>query len=472
VNSTLGNTSGPARYASAIAFCLALGFSQASVGDGLSKLKDVMNALSQGGDFSENFEAPATSNYTVVHAGKMFRTQRNTWSVESGSIDIVNTKVRTETIPFDGNQVIDMAGSPGAGVMSTSLRTKPGQPYEFAIRFGRNNGIGRTPARATVQIGGATPLLTQELVHDPGQVPFNQMLEYTGSFVADGTNTVLRISSLNAGSHGLTVDGISIKKAAAMSATAATLVSNVALKGVATQSSTAYDGPQYNGSGPASRANDGNTDGQYDHGSVSCTGQQLGWWQVKLDQPYALDTVNIWNRTDCCSTRINPFRVNVYLGTKLVTSVEHNVMPTSNNFAINLDGVVGDRVRVELERADWLQLAEVQVFGKPNQAVSNVNGDYTYLVPGFQGQGVATVTQIDNEVHIYTTWKPIGGGPHAEYKGKLVGDTITGEWYSLYKKQGWFKFVGQVRSNGDIDFSRSDDPINSNIKKVVLTKAR
>lgn len=472
MNSIPENTSGPARYSCAIAFCLALTFSQASFGDGRGKLKNVMKALGQGGDFSENFEAPVTSNYTVVQAGQSFRTQRNTWSVESGSIDIVNTKVRTETVPFDGSQVIDMAGSPGAGVMSTSFRTKPGNTYDFAIRFGRNNGIGRTPARATVQIVGATPLLTQELVHDPGRVPFNQMLEYTGSFVADGTSTVLRISSLNAGSYGLTVDGISIKKAAAVPATAAASLANVALKGVASQSSTAYDGPQYNGSGPASRANDGNTDGQYDHGSVSHTGQQQGWWQVKLDQPYALDSVKIWNRTDSYSTRINPFRVNVYLGKTLVTSVEHNVMPASNVLEINLDGAVGDRVRVELERADWLHMAEVQVFGKPNQAVRSVNGDYTYLVPGFQGQGVATVTQIDNEVHIYTTWKPFGNGPHAEYKGKLVGETITGEWYYHYKKQGWFKFVGQVRSNGDIDFSQSDDPINSNTKKVVLTKAR
>ncbi len=75
---------------------------------------------------------------------------------------------------------------------------------------------------------------------------------------------------------------------------------NVAPLGVATQSSTAYDGPQFKGSGPASRAIDGDTNGQYTHGSVSHTGSELGWWQVVLDQAYVPSAESCPTATSIC----------------------------------------------------------------------------------------------------------------------------------------------------------------------------
>ena len=242
---------------------------------------------------------------------------------------------------------------------------------------------------------------------------------------------------------------------------------NVAPLGTASQSSTAYDSPQFNGSGPASRANDGDTNGQYAHGSVSHTQSEQGWWQVKLDKAYVLDGATIWNRTDCCTARVNPFTVDVYLGDTLVSSVKHNAMPDTNSLKINLKAAVGDRVHVAMERPDYLHLAEVQVFGEP---VRDVSGEYTYL-----GNGVATVKQNGADIRILCTWTPIANGPHYEIKGKFVGDavagdTIVGEWYSRYAKKGWFRFVAKVSPNGNIDFSQSDDTINAGMKKVVLTK--
>jgi hypothetical protein len=59
---------------------------------------------------TENFEAPASSNYTVVRAGQSFATLTRTWTVEAGSIDIVNARVRREAAAFDGTQAIDLAG--------------------------------------------------------------------------------------------------------------------------------------------------------------------------------------------------------------------------------------------------------------------------------------------------------------------------------------------------------------------------
>ncbi len=68
---------------------------------------------------------------------------------------------------------------------------------------------------------------------------------------------------------------------------------NLALKGKASQSSTAFDGP-------ANLAIDGNTNGEYEDGkSVTHTEQQDNpWWEVDLGGAKPIDSVVVWNRTD------------------------------------------------------------------------------------------------------------------------------------------------------------------------------
>jgi len=101
----------------------------------------------------------------------------------------------------------------------------------------------------------------------------------------------------------------------------------------------------------------------------------------------------------------------------------------------------------------------------PAMAVRDLRGEYAYL-----GRGIATVTQSGNDVQVKSTWTPFGAGPHGEMRGKLVGNTIEGHWYSLYLNKGWYRWVAQVLPNGDLDFSQSDDPINQNMKRVVMTR--
>ena len=189
---------------------------------------------------AESFEAPLSSNYTVVRAGQTLRTRNHAWQVEQASIDIVNTSVRHEAAPYDGNQVIDLAGSPGPGVMSTRFATTPGQRYTLVVHYARNNGIGRTPAVARVEVVGAALLLQQELRHDPVRLPFNAWREYRASFRADSAQTTLRFASHNAGNFGLLVDAVTVTgrdpgapaKDAAMAATAPrATVSPVAMTG-------------------------------------------------------------------------------------------------------------------------------------------------------------------------------------------------------------------------------------------------
>jgi hypothetical protein len=67
---------------------------------------------------------------------------------------------------------------------------------------------------------------------------------------------------------------------------------NVALKGKAKQSSTEYGGE-------AKRANDGNTNGDYNANSVCHTGtEDNAWWEVDLGKTVPIEKVVIWNRTD------------------------------------------------------------------------------------------------------------------------------------------------------------------------------
>ncbi len=82
---------------------------------------------------------------------------------------------------------------------------------------------------------------------------------------------------------------------------------NVAVRGKATQSSTAYDGP-------ASRAIDGKTNGAYSDGTSTHTreGTVNPWWEVDLGRAVSIEKIVVWNRTDgAFGDRLANFNVRV-----------------------------------------------------------------------------------------------------------------------------------------------------------------
>ncbi len=86
---------------------------------------------------------------------------------------------------------------------------------------------------------------------------------------------------------------------------------NVAPRGKASQSSTYADA---DADAVASRANDGNTAGDYHRGSVSHTAvnQRHPWWEVDLGEDTAIEQVVVWNRTDGDTTsRLDGFQLSV-----------------------------------------------------------------------------------------------------------------------------------------------------------------
>jgi len=137
---------------------------------------------------------------------------------------------------------------------------------------------------------------------------------------------------------------------------------DVALAGTASQSST-YS---WYISLAAQNAIDGNTDGDVYDGSVTHTNFDTNaWWQVQLTQLYDIESIVLWNRTDCCSDRLSNFMVSVYDGTTVVWSADFYTGGGYPDPSLSITlpaGTVGDEVRVSLNGTNYLSLAEVQVF--------------------------------------------------------------------------------------------------------------
>ena len=97
------------------------------------------------------------------------------------------------------------------------------------------------------------------------------------------------------------------------------------------------------------------------------------WWEVDLGSIELIDEIIIWNRTDCCTTRLSNFRVLVSeqpFGDRSLAELEAD----SSILSLSIDaldgptetlsiGRVGRYVRVQLAGTNYLSLAEVEVMG-------------------------------------------------------------------------------------------------------------
>jgi hypothetical protein len=97
--------------------------------------------------------------------------------------------------------------------------------------------------------------------------------------------------------------------------------------------------------GLSNLAVDGNTDGNWTNGSVTQTldgrAEMEPWWQVDLGGVVAIDSIRIWNRTDCCDQRLkgfylfvsdNPYNTNTLVGTLAQTGVTRFVQPGIDHY--------------------------------------------------------------------------------------------------------------------------------------------
>ena len=134
-----------------------------------------------------------------------------------------------------------------------------------------------------------------------------------------------------------------------------------------------------NDSTGAAAAVDGNTDGNFRDGSVTATNADgNAWWQVDLGASSSIGSIFIWNRTDCCGSRLSDYWIFVsdtpfaaldtpatLLAREGTQSFDMSVygVPNPNVAPALVNAIQGRYVRVQLKGAGYLSLAEVQVFG-------------------------------------------------------------------------------------------------------------
>lgn len=192
----------------------------------------------------------------------------------------------------------------------------------------------------------------------------------------------------------------------------------------------------YSADGVASHAVDGNTSGKWTDGSVTHTQAELSpWWQVDLGSSQYVGAVELYNRTDCCSERLNNFSLLVsddgsnwqswgYPG-KVGARVSFGVNRSARYVKVQLNSTgAADRI---------LSLAEVKVYAPPNLA---------------QGK---TATQS-------TTYFALGAASHAvdgSTDGSIPNGSVT---HSDAELSPWWQVdLGSVQNAGRIDlYNRTD----------------
>ena len=202
---------------------------------------------------------------------------------------------------------------------------------------------------------------------------------------------------------------------------------NLALNKTASQSSTG-------GGGPASRAVDGNTNGIYGYGSVAHTGNINGvqdYWQVDLGQMADIDYIEVWNRTDCCASRLTNYHIFVsdnaianttVAGTQSETGVDdyHQSGQAGTPTTITMNtNQMGRYVRLQLESTtDPINLAELKVFGT---YVNVTNSDPTDIA---LSNNITTENNTVNEIiGSFTTTDVDSGDAHTYSLVSGTGDS-------------------------------------------------
>ncbi|MFK7776235.1 MAG: discoidin domain-containing protein [Saprospiraceae bacterium] len=150
-----------------------------------------------------------------------------------------------------------------------------------------------------------------------------------------------------------------------------TTTSNIALGKTATQSGTQLNAD-------ASRAVDGITDGNFWGAPTTTLTNWVAnaWWEVDLGENSNIETINLWNRTDCCAD----FFGNYYVLVSDVPFTSQDLNSSINQAGVTsfLETGIADRpttinvfgtgqyVRIQLVGTSFLAISEVEIIGCTN----------------------------------------------------------------------------------------------------------
>ncbi|MBV9505494.1 MAG: discoidin domain-containing protein [Acidobacteriia bacterium] len=137
------------------------------------------------------------------------------------------------------------------------------------------------------------------------------------------------------------------------------------------------------GNAGSALAVDGNHNGNFNLGSVFHTqSEKSPWFEVDLGQRETVNTIRIWNRTDCCADRLSdywiflsdaPFPQDATAATLAQNSRiwrKHVLLAANPNTVVTTDDAHGRYVRVQADAPTGdriLHFAELEVFGPPRE---------------------------------------------------------------------------------------------------------
>jgi hypothetical protein len=257
---------------------------------------------------------------------------------------------------------------PGDQAVAACELTGQGEPRPLVLQVLDPYATGGLGGRMVqrVEVDGVE-VFSQDFAQEPWSSPANIPLGNVGA----GTkrSVVIEVKAINPDPGAGWGDNAQITFQLAASSS----VLHLAMARPTAQSSTLSG---YNTTSSRAAA-DGNTDGNFFHGSVTSTNQDANaWWQVDLGTSTAIGSIVVWNRTDCCPSRLSdywvflsdtPFRSSDTPDTLQKRSgiwKSHQTLVPNPSTTLRTSGAKGRYVRVQLTGTDYLSLAEVQVFGQ------------------------------------------------------------------------------------------------------------
>ncbi|MCB4799644.1 carbohydrate-binding protein [Neotamlana laminarinivorans] len=170
--------------------------------------------------------------------------------------------------------------------------------------------------------------------------------------------------------------------------------------GIASQSSTAYEGE-------ASRANDGNTDGNFGGNSVTHTEHGadgvLKWWQVDLGADKTINEIKVYGRTGSnYIDDLNNFTVEIINANGDVTfSQFYATYPSSRPLTIDVGTTVGKIVKISKTSNRAISLAEVEVYGSNTLGTNSKTLNQIKLYPNPATNIITIGNAINTKVEVY-----------------------------------------------------------------------
>ncbi|XP_063797024.1 uncharacterized protein LOC134958390 isoform X2 [Pseudophryne corroboree] len=237
---------------------------------------------------------------------------------------------------------------------------------------------------------------------------------------------------------------------------------NVALNGIATQSST------FSSSGNAENSNDGSLANNHIMSQCSITQRDASpWWKVDLQSTYKVFSVVITNRVlECCQDRI--VGAEIRIGSSPVNGGTLNPrcgvissMKSGESLFFSCNGMVGQYVTVTIPgREEHLIICEVQVFGVPETFSGPIMDGDRHILKTPHGAANVALQGSSSQSSLYNFFgeprNAIDGSLASNYSQIQCSQTAQemGPWWTVDLKGVFIVFSVAITNRQDCCWER------------------